>query len=160
MRQILEIGRHRALVARLFRVGAQRRDLADEALVLARLLGLEVRAQRIGILLGAADAVLDRQGLGGFDVRRSLALLAGPRLVAQETGKLLQVPRLGHAPGRHGDRLGTAGDDRLRIAQRHGADGGENGIEAGAALAVDGRRRRGFGQTGRQRDEPRRVASL
>ena len=91
---------------------------------------------------------------------RPLAFFAGAGLVAEEAGKLLQVARLGDAPGCHGDGFGTAGDDGLRIAERHGAYGGQDGVETGAALAVDGRRRRCLGQTGRQRDEPCRVASL
>ena len=93
-------------------------------------------------------------------MRGALALFAGAGLVAEEAGKLLQVARLGDAPGRHGDRLGAAGDDGLRIAQRYGAHGGEDGVETGAALAVDGCRRRRLRQPGRQRDEPCRIASL
>ena len=83
-----------------------------------------------------------------------------PGSIAEEAGKLLQVARLGDAPRRHGDRLGAAGDDGLRIAQRYGAHGRKDGIEAGAALAIDGRGGDRLGQAGGQRDEPRRVAAL
>ena len=71
LRQVLEVGLDRALVARLLGVGAHRHDLADEAARRAGGLGLQVRAQRIGVLLRAADAERRGKRLGGLDQRRA-----------------------------------------------------------------------------------------
>jgi hypothetical protein len=98
LRQILKVGLHRALVARLLRIGADGHDLAGEALARACGLRLEMRAQGKGILLRAADAEPSGQCFRRLNQGRNSAFLGRAGLEAREARQLIERARLGDAP--------------------------------------------------------------
>src|SRR5438034_380467 len=74
--EVSDIGDNSAFSAR-FRAGHfQRHDLADEAALARRLLGLDMRLQRVAILSMSRDAEAPRQLLGGHDRMRCLGAAA------------------------------------------------------------------------------------
>jgi hypothetical protein len=77
-----------------------------------------------------------------------------------EVRELIEALGLGDAPGRGRQRLGTSGDDHVRLAGTNRAAGGKNGIEARALLPVDRRRRGLLGQSRRQCDDASRIPAL
>jgi hypothetical protein len=157
--QLVDVGDACALVARLRAGHAQRHNLAQEAALSCRPLGLDVRVQRIVVLPEPRDAEAPRQLLGGHHRVRRLGAVAVRRLEAHEPRRLKQVSWARHPPRRRGQGFRAAGDYDVGLAQRHGAHAEQDGIETGGALPVDGQGRNVVAKAGREADDARGVVA-
>ena len=74
-------------------------------------------------------------------------------------GRCLGIKRTMGAKRRTAEAFETARDDRIGFAGADPRGGHQDGVETGAALGIDRRRRHRFGHAGQQRRDARRVAA-
>ncbi len=153
---------HIALAAR----DRHRDDLAGKPAARLRGRGALLRAQRKGILVGACNAEVGGDVLRGFGHRVDAELPLQRRVdeapshrgVVDRIAARKRGVRLRHHERRARHALDAAGHHQLGLAGADGARADAHRIQAGAAQAIDGRRRHALRQAGEQRGHARDVA--
>ncbi len=143
---LVAFDQHRLALAALDRDGS---DLAGEEPCLLRRLGPHLAAIGEGVLIGAVDAELFGDILGGLRHRVDAILRLHQRVdEAPADGGVEELRlareglgRLAHHERRPGHALHPAGDDEIGLAGADGARRLPHRIEARAAQPVDGHRR-------------------